>query len=46
MIQLRAPRERAAWKDIAYVRVKPSWFRYSDFRVEPPKIVEVKAEEV
>ena len=39
-------RERAAWKDIAYIRVVPSWFRYSDFRGEPPKIIELKAEEV
>ena len=39
-------REREAWKDIVYIRVKPTWFRYSDFRVEPPKIVEMKAEQV
>jgi pyridoxine/pyridoxamine 5'-phosphate oxidase len=36
-------REREAWKDIAYVRVKPAWFRYSDFRADPPKIIELKA---
>jgi hypothetical protein len=24
--------ERQAWKDITYVRVKPTWARYSDFR--------------
>jgi pyridoxine/pyridoxamine 5'-phosphate oxidase len=33
--------EREAWKDITYIRVKPTWFRYSDFRVDPPKIIEV-----
>jgi len=38
--------EREAWKDIAYIRVKPTWFRYSDFRVEPPAIVEMRAEKV
>ena len=38
-------RDREAWKDIAYIRVTPVWFRYSDFRAEPPKIIEVKAEE-
>jgi hypothetical protein len=38
--------ERAAWKDIAYIRVKPQWFRYSDFRAEPPTIIELKAEQV
>ncbi len=24
--------DRQAWKDIAYVRVRPTWLRYSDFR--------------
>lgn len=31
---------RAAWPDIAYVRVRPSFLRFSDFRSEEPKIVE------
>jgi pyridoxine/pyridoxamine 5'-phosphate oxidase len=39
-------REREAWTDITYVRVKPEWFRYSDFRVEPPKIVELRADRI
>jgi pyridoxine/pyridoxamine 5'-phosphate oxidase len=39
-------RERESWKDITYVRVKPHWFRYSDFRVDPPKISEVRAEQI
>ena len=38
--------EREAWKDITYVRVKSEWFRYSDFRSDPPKIVELKAGQV
>jgi len=38
--------EREAWKDIAYIRVKPTWFRYSDFRAEPPTIIEVNAEQI
>lgn len=38
--------EREAWKDITYIRVTPVWFRYSDFRVDPPKIVEVKADQI
>ena len=25
-------RERAAWPDIAYVRIRPHWVRHSDFR--------------
>ena len=37
--------EREAWTDIAYIRVQPNWFRYSDFRVQPPRIIEVGAEE-
>jgi hypothetical protein len=24
--------ERQSWKDITYVRVRPTWARYSDFR--------------
>ena len=39
-------REREAWKDIAYIRVKPNWFRYSDFREEPPTFIEVNAAQV
>jgi len=38
--------EREAWKDIAYVRVKPELFRYSDFRSDPPKIVELRADQI
>jgi len=32
--QFPAGRERAAWPDIAYVRVRLTWGRYSDFRPE------------
>jgi uncharacterized pyridoxamine 5'-phosphate oxidase family protein len=32
--------ERQAWPEIAYVRVRPSWLRFSDFRTAPPAIVE------
>jgi general stress protein 26 len=31
---------RASWAGITYVRVRPSWLRFSDFSVEPPFIVE------
>jgi pyridoxine/pyridoxamine 5'-phosphate oxidase len=34
-------RARANWPDIAYVRVRPTWIRYSDFRQDPPLIVQV-----
>jgi general stress protein 26 len=33
-------REREQQPDIAYIRVKPRWLRFSDFRVVPPRIVE------
>ena len=42
----RDGRERERRKDITYLRVKPEWFRYSDFRVEPTKIIELRAEQV
>jgi len=31
---------RLSWPGITYVRVKPAWVRYSDFRSEPPVISE------
>jgi PPOX class probable F420-dependent enzyme len=37
--------ERQAWKDITYVRVRPTWARYSDFR-QGDRIVEVADEEL
>ena len=33
--------ERAGWPDITYVRVRPTFIRFSDFRGETPKIVEL-----
>lgn len=35
--------ERQAWKDITYVRVRPTWARYSDFRVHSGIVVEWEA---
>jgi hypothetical protein len=32
---------RLAWKGITYVRVVPTWVRYSDFRGPQPRIVEL-----
>jgi general stress protein 26 len=32
--------ERRSLPDITYFRVRPRWIRYSDFRSEPPRIVE------
>jgi hypothetical protein len=33
--------DRRGWKGISYVRVRPAWVRYSDFRVDPPGIIEL-----
>ncbi|HET9358168.1 MAG TPA: pyridoxamine 5'-phosphate oxidase family protein [Vicinamibacterales bacterium] len=33
-------KDRQAWPGLIYVRVKPSWIRYSNFNVQPPQIVE------
>ncbi len=32
--------ERRAWPGLIYVRVKPTWIRYSNFSAQPPEIVE------
>lgn len=34
-------REREAWPNITYFKVRPSWIRHSDFGLQPPKIVEL-----
>jgi pyridoxine/pyridoxamine 5'-phosphate oxidase len=31
---------RGAWPGLVYVRVRPTWIRYSDFNQTPPTIVE------
>lgn len=33
--------DRLAWPGICHVRVRPRWVRVSDFRVDPPRIVEL-----
>jgi hypothetical protein len=33
---------RLAWPGITYVRVRPTWVRYSDFRSEPPVVTETE----
>ena len=33
-------RDRRAWPGLIYVRVKPTWIRYSNFGANPPEIVE------
>lgn len=34
-------RERMAWPGITHIRVRPTWARFSDFTVDPPRIVEL-----
>ncbi len=31
---------RLSWPGLIYVRVRPTWIRYSDYRCDPPQIVE------
>ena len=31
---------RLAWPGLVYVRVRPTWVRYTDYRVDPPHIEE------
>jgi len=31
---------RESWADITYIRVRPRWLRFSDYKVDPPRIVE------
>jgi len=33
--------ERESWPGITYFRARPTWIRYSDFRGESPRVVEV-----
>lgn len=37
---------RAKWPGIVYVRVRPTWVRYSDFNVSPPRVVEFDAQQL
>ena len=38
--------ERQRWPGITYVRVRPTWIRYSDFNQAPPQIVEFTPREL
>jgi general stress protein 26 len=37
---------RLSWPGLIYVRVQPTWVRYSDYTIEPPLIVEFGAGEL
>jgi hypothetical protein len=38
--------ERLKWEGITYVRVRPTWVRYSDYRGPAPHIVELHEQEL
>jgi hypothetical protein len=37
---------RLSWRGLIYVRVRPTWIRYSNYNVDPPQIVEFTAEQL
>jgi general stress protein 26 len=37
---------RLSWPGLMYVRVRPTWLRYSDYTANPPEIVELSASEL
>lgn len=37
---------RLSWPGLIYVRVRPTWIRYTDYTVDPTEIVEFSAEEL
>ena len=37
---------RLSWPGLMYVRVRPTWIRYSDYNVNPPEIVELRPEQL
>ena len=39
-------RERQSWAGLIYVRVQPTWIRFSDFNRVPPEVTEFDASEL
>jgi uncharacterized protein YhbP (UPF0306 family) len=37
---------RVSWPGLIYIRVRPTWLRYSDYTIDPPVIVEYGAGEL
>ena len=37
---------RRSWPGLIYVRVRPTWIRFSDYTLDPPQIVEFSAEQL
>jgi len=36
-------RSRLSWPGLTYFRIRPTWARFSDFRSDPPRIVQLAA---
>ncbi len=39
-------RSRLSWPGLVYIRVQPTWVRYSDYNSDPPQIVEFSREQL
>ena len=39
-------RARESWPGLVYLRVRPTWVRYSDYNQEPPEIVELDRDQL
>jgi hypothetical protein len=39
-------RSRRSWPALIYVRVTPTWIRYSNYSTDPPEIVEFRSEDL
>lgn len=39
-------RERESWPGLVYIRVRPTWIRYSDYNPAPPEIVELDGDKL
>ena len=37
---------RLSWPGLIYVRVRPTWIRYSNYSVDPPEIVEFSVQQL
>jgi hypothetical protein len=39
-------RARRSWGGLIYIRVRPTWIRYSDYNVDPPQIIEFTSDDL
>jgi hypothetical protein len=38
--------DRLSWPGLTYVRVRPTWIRFSNFNANPPQIIEFTADQL